>query len=112
MARCTPHLELPFESHVSGGPEQQSLGARRQVPAENPFSLTTTGRDPYMKNPLTDQFNAGIEYQVTGTTILAANYVGSRGRRIPTGSIWNTAVTPGPGRSGDDRHILTSIPQA
>jgi hypothetical protein len=50
-----------------------------------------------MKNPLSDQFNVGIERQLGDSTTLSVNYVGSRGRRIPTGSIWNSALTPGPG---------------
>ena len=73
------------------------------LPAPDPFYLTTTGRDPYMKNPLSDQYNAGFESQLTSTTVLSVNYVGSRGRRIPTGSIWNTANAPGPGDSRSRR---------
>ncbi|MFN7999109.1 MAG: TonB-dependent receptor [Bryobacteraceae bacterium] len=67
------------------------------LPTPTPFTWNGTGRDPYMKDPLSDQFNAGVEHQITGNTVLSVHYVGSRGRRIPTGSIWNTAVTPGPG---------------
>jgi len=73
------------------------LALAGKFPAPDPFSLTSYGRDAYMKNPLSDQYNAGIEHQLSGSTVLSVNYVGSRGRRIPTGSIWNTALSPGPG---------------
>lgn len=67
------------------------------LPQPSPFYLTTLSRDPRMKNPQSDQFNIGIEQEVVKGTIVSAHYVGSRGRRIPTGSLWNSAVLPGPG---------------
>lgn len=73
------------------------LALAGKFPAANPFSLTTTGRDPYMGNAYSDQYNVGFEQQLSQSAVLTMNFVGSRGRRIPTGSIWNVAFTPGPG---------------
>ncbi|MFN7999113.1 MAG: TonB-dependent receptor [Bryobacteraceae bacterium] len=73
------------------------LGSPGRLPAATPFDSSATSRDPYMKNPLSNQWNAGLEWQISGSTALSANYVGSQGRRIPVGGYYNTAVTPGPG---------------
>lgn len=50
-----------------------------------------------MKNTLSDQWQFGVQHQLTGNTVLEADYVGSHDGRLPIGGFKNTAVTPGPG---------------
>jgi len=73
------------------------LALAGKFPDPTPFGLTATWRDPQLKNPRSDQWNAGIEHQLSSSTVVGANYVGSRGHRIPIGGEYNTAYTPGPG---------------
>ncbi len=63
-----------------------------------PFDISgQTFRDPKLKDPWTDNWNVGIQRTLGGNTVLSVNYVGSNGRRIPVGGVYNSAVTPGPG---------------
>jgi len=50
-----------------------------------------------MKTPYSQQWNMGIEHQFNESTMLSVNYVGSGSRRLEVGSVYNTALTPGPG---------------
>src|SRR5581483_483453 len=81
------------------------------APMTNPLGLGTTGGmvyppatfsqvsqwmvDPKFKTPYMDQWNFGVEDQVTTNTVLSVNYVGSVGRRLDWGPEQNVAVTPG-----------------
>jgi outer membrane receptor protein involved in Fe transport len=82
------------------------------VTAENPFPTGSAGGfpgpsdyysnvswflSPYMKTPYSQQWNLGVEHQFGLSTVLSVNYVGSGSRRLEVGSVYNTALTPGPG---------------
>jgi outer membrane receptor protein involved in Fe transport len=74
-----------------------NLGSGQALPAATPFSQSTWFADPYLKRPYADQWNFGVEQQVTSRTVLSANYVGSRGEKLDIGGAYNVATTPGPG---------------
>ncbi len=67
------------------------------LPAATPFEQVAFFRDPNVRNPYSLQWNAGIQHQLTGTTLLNVNYVGSGSRRLDLGGFYNTALTPGVG---------------
>jgi hypothetical protein len=66
-------------------------------PAATPFNQVSYYYDPHLKNPYSEQFNFGVERQLSGSTTVTANYVGSVGKRLDVGGYYNTALTPGPG---------------
>jgi Carboxypeptidase regulatory-like domain/TonB dependent receptor-like, beta-barrel len=68
-----------------------------ELPPPDPFTSVAFFRDPLMKNPLADQWQFGIQHQLTRSTVLEADYVGSHDGRLPIGGFKNTSVTPGPG---------------
>ena len=74
-----------------------SLGSGAPLPPATPFTQSTWFADPYLKRPYADQWNFGVQQQVTSGTVLTANYVGSRGRKLDIGGAYNVALTPGPG---------------
>ncbi|MGB9403180.1 MAG: carboxypeptidase regulatory-like domain-containing protein, partial [Candidatus Acidiferrales bacterium] len=74
-----------------------NLGSGQALPAATPFTQSTWFADPYLKRPYADQWNFGVEEQVSSRTVLTANYVGSRGERLDIGGAYNVATTPGPG---------------
>ena len=66
-------------------------------PSPDPFSTFTWYFDPYLKPGYSMQWNFGIEHQFGTKTLASVNYVGSGSRRQPLSSVYNTALTPGPG---------------
>jgi hypothetical protein len=74
-----------------------NLGSGNALPPATPFGQSTWFADPYLKRPYADQWNFGIEQQITSKTVLTANYVGSDGHSLDIGGAYNTAVEPGPG---------------
>jgi len=72
------------------------LGATTLPPAL-PWQMNWWYMDPEWKNGYSFQWNFGIQHQVTPSTVLSLDYVGSGGRRLDLGAQRNTAVTPGPG---------------
>jgi hypothetical protein len=81
-------------------PIEDSLGfgaGASFLPAPTPFTQVTWWRDPFTKNPYSDQWNFGVQRQLDQSTALTVNYVGSHGSRLPLGGIYNAALTPGPG---------------
>lgn len=66
------------------------------LPAATPFNQVAFFVAPYIRNPFSDQWLAGIQQQMKDT-ILTLNYVGSVTRRMPCCDFYNTALTPGPG---------------
>jgi hypothetical protein len=66
-------------------------------PAPDPFSQVTWFMDPYIKNPYSMQWNFGVQHQLTNSTVVNVNYVGSGSRRLDLGGYYNTALIPGPG---------------
>jgi len=68
-----------------------------ELPPTTPFGSVAFFRDPKMKNAVSDQWQFGIQHQLTANAILEADYVGSHTGQLPIGGFKNTAVTPGPG---------------
>ncbi len=66
-------------------------------PAPTPFNQVTWFMDPNARNPYSMQWNLGIQHQLTKSSTLSANYVGSGSRRLFIGGYYNVALTPGPG---------------
>ena len=68
-----------------------------QLPAPTPFGQNNWFVDPHEKQPYSMQWNLGIQHQLTDSTLISANYVGSGSRKLVLGGVYNTALTPGPG---------------
>ncbi len=67
------------------------------LPGPTPFDQVAWYTDPKIKNSYSDQWNFGVQYQLTTDTVMTANYAGSHTSRIDVGSYRNTAAIPGPG---------------
>jgi hypothetical protein len=76
-------------------------GTSSLFPAPTPFNQVNWFFDPHLKNPYSQQWNAGVEHSLGQTTTIALNYVGSGSRRLDVGGYYNTALTPGPGNPQD-----------
>ena len=76
---------------------ENPLNQTSALPKADPFSQVAFFVAPYMKNPYSDQWLAGIQQQLGSKTIWTLNYVGSRTVRLPCCDYFNVAVTPGPG---------------
>ncbi|MGA8153007.1 MAG: TonB-dependent receptor [Terriglobales bacterium] len=72
------------------------LGTAQPVTPATPFTQSTWFADPYLKRPYADQWNFGIQQQVTSNAVLTANYVGSVGRKLDVGGAYNVRMQPGP----------------
>jgi hypothetical protein len=66
-------------------------------PPATPFNQVQWFYDPNIKNAYSEQWNAGVQRQLTPSTAVTVNYVGSVSHRVITGGYYNTALTPGPG---------------
>ena len=73
------------------------LGATSDLPGPTPFNQVTWFTAPHIQNPYSDQWNLGMQQQLSNSTVLTANYVGSHSSRLDLGTYVNAAVTPGPG---------------
>jgi hypothetical protein len=71
------------------------LGSGSPVTTATPFNQSTWFADPYLKRPYSDQWNVGIQQQVTSNSVLTANYVGSVGRKLDIGGAYNVAMQAG-----------------
>ncbi len=67
------------------------------LPAPTPFGQVEWYRDPKAKDPYSEQWNFGVERQLSQSTVMTANYVGSQSHRLTVGGLYNVALTPGPG---------------
>jgi FlaG/FlaF family flagellin (archaellin) len=67
------------------------------LPAATPFGQVEWYRDPKAKDPYSEQWNFGVERQLSPNTVMTANYVGSQSHRLTVGGKYNVAQTPGPG---------------
>ena len=72
------------------------LGTTQPVTPPTPFTQSTWFADPYLKRPYADQWNFGVQQQVTSKSVLTVNYVGSRGRKLDVGGAYNVRIQPGP----------------
>jgi outer membrane receptor protein involved in Fe transport len=64
------------------------------LPPPTPFGNETWYMDPFIKRPLSDQWNFGIQEALGKDTVLTVNYVGSHDSRLDLGVWGNTATTP------------------
>lgn len=64
------------------------------IAAPTPFGGFQWYADPHMQRPYADQFNFGVQHQLGSSTVLTANYVGSRGHHLDVGITGNTGRTP------------------
>jgi hypothetical protein len=71
------------------------LGSGSPITGPTPFNQSTWFADPYLKRPYSDQWNVGVQQQVTPNAVLTANYVGSVGRRLDIGGAYNVAMVAG-----------------
>jgi hypothetical protein len=85
----------------TAGTDPFHLGSGGVVyPAATPFAssgFTNWYVDPNVKMPYSDQWNVGVEHQLTQSTVLSLAYVGSHDGRLNWGGEKNIAVTPAPG---------------
>jgi hypothetical protein len=82
-------------------------GSATNAPAPTPFQQVAFYRDPQAKNPYSEQWNLGLERQIGANNVVTANYVGSESHRLVVGSIYNTALTPGPNLNPDGTPATT-----
>jgi hypothetical protein len=85
-ATPTETAENPFSGSTAG-----------LFPAPTPFQQVQWFYDPHIKNAYSEQWTLGVERQLSNSTTVGLNYVGSVGRRNDVGGYYNTALTPGPG---------------
>lgn len=79
------------------------------LPAATPFGQVAFFVAPYLRNPYSDQWLAGIQQQLGSSSIWTLNYVGSRTTRLPCCDYYNVALTPGPGTPPQARAIFPYI---
>ena len=72
-------------------------GTSSLFPTATPFNQVDYFYDPHRKNPMSYQWNFGLEQLLNQTTTMTLNYVGSVSKRLDIGGYYNTALTPGPG---------------
>lgn len=96
--RALDNTNTPGTAYTSAqNPFGSGSGAQ---PAATPFDATNVNYfiDPNIKNPYSEQWNFGFEYQVMPATVFSMNYVGSQSHRTDIGGYYNTG-TPGAGTS-------------
>jgi len=64
------------------------------LPPPTPFGNETWYADPFLKRPLSDQWNFGIQESLGKGTVLTVNYVGSHDGRLDLGMWTDTDTTP------------------
>ena len=94
----------------------QGIPKRSDFPPTDPNNptaavpnATITAIDPNFRNAQIQQFNFGVQRQLTKSTALTATYVGSLGRRLA----WNLAINtpqPGPGAINPRRPYYAQLP--
>jgi hypothetical protein len=72
-------------------------GGSGLFPAPTPFNQVLWFYDPHIRNPYSMQWNFGVQRELSSSTTVDVNYVGSGSRRLNVGGYYNTALTPGPG---------------
>jgi hypothetical protein len=66
-------------------------------PAATPYNDNDWFFDPNYKNAYSEQWNFGVQQQLSNSLSLRMDYVGSGSHRTNIGGYYNTALTPGPG---------------
>lgn len=72
-------------------------GSSGLFPPPTPFTSNQWFFDPHIKNAYSEQWNFGVQRQLSGSLALRLDYVGSGTHRANVGGLYNTALTPGPG---------------
>ncbi len=65
------------------------------LPTATPYNQGAWYSDPRMDNSYSMQWNFGVQRQLDQASVLDVNYVGSGNRRLPLGTFYNVALTPG-----------------
>ena len=76
---------------------QNPFGTAGLYPAATPFNDNDWFFDPNYKNAYSEQWNFGVQRQLSNSLSLKVDYVGSGSHRTNIGGYYNTALTPGPG---------------
>ena len=71
-------------------------GTGPAIAPPTPFGGFQWYADPHMQRPYADQFNFGVQQQLGSSSVLTANYVGSRARHLDVSITGNTGKTPSP----------------
>jgi hypothetical protein len=74
-----------------------AAGGSGLFPPATPFGSNQWFFDPNIKNAYSEQWNFGVQRQLSGSLALRMDYVGSGTHRANVGGLYNTALTPGPG---------------
>jgi hypothetical protein len=77
-----------------------NLGSRSfssVLPPPDPWSQSNVFFDPHMPNARSQQYNFGIQRELSSTSTLSMNYVGNHNTRLPDVITGDAAFTPGPG---------------
>ena len=84
---------------TAGAGDPFHLGTGVIYPAPTPFGQVQWFMDPLASShtPYADQWNFGVQHELTSNTTLELTYVGSHDGNLNLGGYKNTAVTPGPG---------------
>jgi hypothetical protein len=82
---------------------QNPFATTGAFPAPTPFNQVAWFYDPHIKNPYSEQWNFGVERQVSSSATIDLNYVGSGSRRTNVGGYYNTDLTPGASESASRR---------
>ena len=94
------NLNVPSSTSATPTATEQdpfAAGGSGLFPAPTPFNQVQWFYDPNIKNAYSEQYNFGLQRQVTPSTAVTLNYVGSESHRVVVGGYYNTALTPGPG---------------
>jgi outer membrane receptor protein involved in Fe transport len=83
----TVNAQNPFGGTPGGG----------LFPPATPYNDNDWFFDPNYKNAYSEQWNFGVQQQLSNSLSLRMDYVGSGSHRTNVGGYYNTALTPGPG---------------
>jgi len=85
-------------------------GSSSLFPPATPFTNNQWFYDPNIKNPYSEQWNFGVQRQLSTSQVIRVDYVGSTSHRTNVGGLYNTALTPGPGDTQPRALYPYSIP--
>jgi hypothetical protein len=91
------NINNPSSANPFPGYTIQNLPPVAALPSAAPKSIQGYYADPNWKDAYSMQWNFGLQHQLTDSTVVSANYVGSGSRRLDVGGEYNVATVPGPG---------------
>jgi hypothetical protein len=95
---AAPSTNVPTSGQLTPNvTAQDPFNGAGQFPPATPFTSNQWYYDPHNKNPYSEQWNFGIQQQLSNSLSLKIDYVGSGSHRTNVGGLYNTALTPGPG---------------